>query len=146
MVGGKMTQTPREKRLQSRAERTERVQESEFTPKAATTKLKDKAPPAKQAKTVPTSSTRNQKAISTGSPKTASTGSQKLVSTGLSTGSLKKGKGKEESPKILAREAAAMLAALTTSPKQKEKQKREPSMYFKARRSTKIKTGRPKEK
>ena len=39
-----------------------------------------------------------------------------------------------------------MLATLSTSPKQKEKQKREPSMYFKARRSTRIKTSRPKEK
>ena len=36
-----------------------------------------------------------------------------------------------------------MLATLSTSPKQKGKQKREPSMYFKARRSMRIKTGRP---
>ena len=36
-----------------------------------------------------------------------------------------------------------MLATLSTSPKQKGKRKREPSMYFKARRSMRIKTGRP---
>ena len=46
-VGGKMTQTPMEKRLQSRAERTEKVQASEGTPKTATAKLKEKAPPTK---------------------------------------------------------------------------------------------------
>ena len=36
-----------------------------------------------------------------------------------------------------------MLATLSTSPKQKGKRKREPSMYFNARRSVRIKTGRP---
>lgn len=82
-VGGIKAQTPREKRLQIRAERTEKVQASEGTPKVTTKKLKEKEPPAKQAKTV--------KAISTGSQKTISTGSQKTVNTGLSTGSLKQG-------------------------------------------------------
>lgn len=42
IVGGKITQTPREKRLQSRAERTEKVQASEGTPKADLAKLKEK--------------------------------------------------------------------------------------------------------
>lgn len=36
-----------------------------------------------------------------------------------------------------------MLATLSTSPKQKEKRKREPPLYFKARRSVRIKTSRP---
>ena len=63
----KPTLTPREKRLQSRVERTEQVHVSEGTSKAASTKLKEKAPSAKQAKTVPS--------VSTGRLKTASTGS-----------------------------------------------------------------------
>ena len=45
---------------------------------------------------------------------------------------------------ILAREAAAMLATLSTSPKQKDKRKRELPLYFKARKSMQIRTGRPK--
>lgn len=142
-MGVKITQTPREKRLQSRAKRTEKVQASEGTPKAASAKLKEKAPSAKQAKTVPTGSTGSQKAISTGSPKTASTGSQKPATTGISTGSLKKGQQKEKSAEILAREVAAVLATLSTFPKQKEKRKRETPLYFKARRGVRIKTGRP---
>lgn len=36
-----------------------------------------------------------------------------------------------------------MLAALSTSPKPREKRKRETPLYFKARRSVRIKTGRP---
>ena len=44
---------------------------------------------------------------------------------------------------ILAREAAAVLATLGTSPKLKEKRKRDTPLYFKARRSVRIKTGRP---
>ena len=36
-----------------------------------------------------------------------------------------------------------MLATLSTSPKQKGKPKREPSMYFKARRSMRIKNDKP---
>ena len=36
-----------------------------------------------------------------------------------------------------------MLATLSTSPKQKGKRKREPSMYVKVRRSMRIKIGRP---
>jgi len=43
----------------------------------------------------------------------------------------------------LAREVAAVLVALSTLPKQKWKRKRQTSMYFKARRSTRIKVGRP---
>ena len=53
----KPTLTPREKRLQSRVERTEQVHVSEGTSKAASAKSKDKAPSAKQAKTVPPVST-----------------------------------------------------------------------------------------
>jgi hypothetical protein len=116
-------------------ERTEKVHVSEGTSKAASAKSKEKAPSAKQAKTVPP--------VSTGKPKTASTGSQKSATTGLSTGSPEKGKQKEKSAEILAREAAAVLATLSTSPKPKEKRKRETPLYFKARRSVRIKTGRP---
>jgi len=36
-----------------------------------------------------------------------------------------------------------VLATLSTSPKQKGKRKRKPSLYIKARRSMRIKTGRP---
>jgi len=43
----------------------------------------------------------------------------------------------------LAREATTVLAALSTPAKQKGKQKRQTSMYFKARRSTRIKVGKP---
>ena len=126
-MGGIKAQTPREKRLQIREGRTEKVQASEGTPKVATKKLKEKAPLAKQAKTM----------------KTISTGSQKTVNTGLSTGSLETLQQKEKSPDILAREAAAVLATLSTSPKKKGKRKREPSLYIKARRSVRIKTSRP---
>ena len=80
-MGGVKAQTPREKRLQIRAERIEKVQASKGTSKETIAKLKEKTPPAKQAKTV--------KTVPTRSPKTASTGRQKTVSTGLSTGSLK---------------------------------------------------------
>ena len=44
---------------------------------------------------------------------------------------------------MLAREATTMLAALSTPTKQKGKRKKETSIYFKARRSTRIKVGRP---
>lgn len=66
-----------------------------------------------------------------------------MVSTRLSIGSMGKGKQKEKSPEILAREATTVLATLSTSPKQKWKWKRELSMYFKAQRSVRIKTSRP---
>ena len=105
----KPTLIPREKRLQSRVERTEQVHVSEGTSKAASAKSKDKAPSAKQAKTVPP--------VSTGKPKKASTGSQKSATTGLSTGSPEKGKQKEKTTEILAREATAVLATLSTSPR-----------------------------
>jgi len=75
--------------------------------------------------------------------KTVSTGSQKTVNTRLSTGSMETEQQKEISPEILAREAAAVLATLSISPKQKGQRKREPSMNFKARRSMRIKTSRP---
>jgi len=111
----------REKRLQIRVERTEKIQANKGTPKAASTKLKEKAPSAKQAKIVPSSSIGNQKAISTGSLKMASTGSQKPATTRLSTGSPEKGQKEEKLAEILAREASAVLATLGTSPKPKEK-------------------------
>lgn len=142
-VGGVKAQTPREKRLQTQVERTEKVQTSEGTPKETTTQVKEKAPLAKQAKSVKTSSTGSRQTVSIGSQKIASTGNQKMVTTRLSTGSLGKGQKKEKSPDILAREVVAFLATLSTSPKQKGKRKRDPSLYFKARRSMRIKTGRP---
>jgi len=43
----------------------------------------------------------------------------------------------------LAREVATILAALSTLAKPKGKRKRQPSMYFKARKSTRIKMGKP---
>ena len=67
VAGEIKTQTPREKRLQTRAERTKNVQTSKGTPKATKTQVKEKAPPAKQAK--------SRKTVSTGRQKTASTGS-----------------------------------------------------------------------
>ncbi len=48
----------------------------------------------------------------------------------------------EESPKTLEREAAAALTALSTPIKPKQKRKRQTSMYFRARKSTRIKTGK----
>ena len=73
----------------------------------------------------------------------ASTGSQKSADTGPSIRSPEKRKPKEKRAEILEREAAAMLAALSTPSKLKEKWKREIPLYFKARRSVRIKTGRP---
>ena len=131
----KSTLTPREKRLQSRVDRTEQVHVTVGTSKAASPKSKRKTPSAKQAKTVPP--------VSTGKPKTASTGSQKSADTGPSTGSLERRKPKEKRAETIEREAAAMLAALSTPPKPKEKRKREIPLYFKAKRSVRIKTGRP---
>lgn len=57
VVGEVKTQTPREKRFQTRAERTKIVKTSRDTPKATTTQVKEKAPPAKQAKPDKTGST-----------------------------------------------------------------------------------------
>ena len=72
----------------------------------------------------------------------ASTGSPKLQKQ-ASTGSPKKVKTKEKEVDILAREAATVLAGLYTPPKPKDKRKRETPLYFKARRSVRIKTGKP---
>ena len=44
-----------------------------------------------------------------------------MAKTGSSTGSLKKAKPKEKKADILTREASVVLAALSTSPKPKEK-------------------------
>jgi len=49
----------------------------------------------------------------------------------------------ETSRETLAKEATVVLAALITPTKQKGKRKMETSMYFKARRSTRIKVGKP---
>ena len=81
--------------------------------------------------------------VSIGKLKMASTGSQKSAAIGLSTGSPEKGKQKEKMAEILARETAVVLATLSTPPKPKEKRKRETPLYFKARRSVRIKTDRP---
>lgn len=78
-------------------------------------------------------------------PEIAATQPEK-VDTGASTGSRGKEQQEEKSPETLAREVAAVLAALSTPPKQKGKRKRQTSMYFKARRSTRIKAGRPQPK
>ena len=43
----------------------------------------------------------------------------------------------------LAREVVAILVALSTLAKPKGKRKRQPSMYFKAQKSTRIKMGKP---
>jgi len=104
----------REKWLQTRVEKTERMQ---TTPKATTAQFKEKAPPTKQAKSGKTCSTRSQQTISTGSQKTASTGSQKTATIRLSIGSLWKGQKKEKLAEILAREVVVVLATLSTSPK-----------------------------
>jgi len=88
-VGEVKTQTPREKWLQTRAERTEKFQTSKGTPKETTTQIKEKEPPAKQDKLGKSGSTGIQETVSTESRKTASTRRQKTVCRGLSTGSLK---------------------------------------------------------
>jgi len=65
-VGRINAQTPREKRLQIKAERTEKVQAGEGTPKATKTQVKEKVPPAKQAKSRKTVSIGSQLTVSTG--------------------------------------------------------------------------------
>ena len=52
-------------------------------------------------------------------------------------------KPKEKRAEIREREVVAVLAGLNTPPKPKEKRKRETPLYFKARRSVRIKTGKP---
>lgn len=66
-----------------------------------------------------------------------------IVDTGTSIGSMEKEQQTDKSLEILAREVESVLATLRTPPKQKGKRKRQTSMYFKARRSTRIKVGRP---
>lgn len=61
--GDKTSLTPREKRLQSRVERTKKVHVSEGTYKETSVKSKGKAPSAKHAKTVPSVSTGKLKAL-----------------------------------------------------------------------------------
>lgn len=125
----------REKRLQSRVDKAEQVHVSKGTSTAATTKSKSRTPSAKQPKVVPP--------VSTGKPKLASTGSPKSTEKGSSTGSPEKAKPKEKKADILVREAAAVMAALSTPPKPKEKRKRETPLYFKARRSVRMKASKP---
>jgi len=87
--------------LQTQVEKTKKGQTSRDTPKATTTQVKEKAPPAKQAKSEKTGSTGSQQTVSTGRHRIVATGSQKTATTGLSIGSLGKGQKKEKSPKIL---------------------------------------------
>ena len=140
-------------------DKAEKVHISKSASTATATKSKRKTHVAKQTKVAtPVStgkskpaSTRSPKIIekgsSTGSPKItktgSSTGSPKLAKTGSSTGSPEKVKPKEKKADILAREALVVLAGLNTPPKPKEKRKRETPLYFKARRSVRIKTGKP---
>jgi len=49
----------------------------------------------------------------------------------------------EESLETLEREVVVSLSALNTPTKPKQKRKRHTSMYFRARKSTRIKTGKP---
>ena len=144
--GGTPILSTREKRLKSRTDKAEVVHISPSTSSAPATKAKSKTYAAKQEKVVTPVSTGKQKQASTGSPKRekgSSTGSSKITKTGASTGSPEKVKPKEKKVDILAREAAAVLAGLSTPPKPKEKRKRETPLYFKARRSVRIKTGKP---
>ena len=127
--------TTREKILQSRVDKAEQVHVNKGTSTAAATKSKSKTPSAKQPKVV--------SPVPTGKPKPASTRSHKSTKKGSSTGSPEKREPREKKADVLAREAAAVLAALSTPPKPKEKRKREAPLYFKARRSVRIKTGKP---
>ena len=139
--------TAREKRLQSRVDKAEKVHISKSASTETATKPKSKTHAAKQTKVVPPVSTGKPKLASRGSSKYAekgpSIGSPKLTKTGSSTGSPEKAKPKEKKADILTREAAAVLAALSTPPKPKEKRKRETPLYFKSRRSVRINTGKP---
>ena len=102
--------------MQRQTEKVEKFQLKSVTTKETTQKQKEKTQSAKQVET----------------------------STGISTGSSEKEKHKEKSPNIMSREASTVLPALSTSTKQKGRQKRENTMYFKTRRSTWIKVARPK--
>jgi len=113
--------TAREKRLQGRAEQAERVHVSTSTSSVPAAKPQAKIHSEKLAKVVTPVATGKQKRVSTGSPKIikegSSTGSPKVTTTGSSTGSPAKVKAKKQKADILAREAAAVLAALSTPPK-----------------------------
>jgi len=139
--------TARERRLQVRAEQAEKPHVSTSTSLVPATKSQAKVHTEKQAKVATPVATGKQKRVSTGSPKTikerVSTGSPKVTKTGASTGSPAKVKTKKERADILEREAAVVLAALSTPPKPREKRKRDTPLYFKARRSVRIKTGKP---
>ena len=65
-----------------------------------------------------------------------------IVDTEVSIRSEGKEQQEEKSPESLAREAAVVLAALSMPTKQRGKRKRT-SMYFKSRKSTRIKVGKP---
>lgn len=66
----------------------------------------------------------------------------KTVDTEVSIGSGGKEQQEEKSPYMLAREVVVVLDVLSTPARQKGKIKRT-SMYFKARKSTRIKVGKP---
>jgi len=67
----------------------------------------------------------------------------KPIAIGKTANEGEESKQEELSPETLAREAAAIIATLSTPAKPKEKRKRQTSMYFKARKSTRIKMGKP---
>lgn len=71
-------------------------------------------------------------------------GETKQIETEKETEGGEKGAEKTEvSPKTLEREAAAPLTALSTPIKPKQERKRQTLMYFRARKSTRTKTGKP---
>lgn len=121
----------RELRSKSRRDKVGAGHVSPITSPALTRKQKDKTLAAKQAKGKTPVTTGKVKQASTGSPKTASTGSHA------------KSKSKEQRVDVLAREAATVLVGLSTPPRPKGKKKRDPPLYFKSRRSVRIKTGKP---
>ncbi len=110
----------RELRSKSRRDKVGAGHVSPATPPAPASKPKEKTTTAKQTKKTPVP-TGKVKQAPTGSPKTASTGSPRTAS----TGSQAKTQSKEKKADILAREAAAVLAGLSTPPVQKGKRKRD---------------------
>jgi len=109
-----------EKRKRTKVEKKEpkKAQKNTATGKAGTRQEKEKTPPKVTEAKV------------------------KIVDTGKITGDEGEEQQEETSPETLAREAAVVLAALSTLAKQKGKRKRITSMYFKAIKSTRIKVGK----
>lgn len=92
-----------------------------------------------------------QKKVATGNEETkkveektkSQTGETKLAETRKTITEEEEEKQEQESLETLAREATTILDVLSTLAKPKGKRKRQPSMYFKARKSTRIKAGKP---